>query len=125
MFSAEDNIFAPTFYSGKRATFEKHETTVLTTLRKWVSTYFSTSDGVTSDLYSPLKNASKATSDFDVVAKILNVFELDEFTNELKIADTTGDNWYVLALKLKFPNLRAGQVVRIRSATYDETSTHK
>jgi hypothetical protein len=97
----------------------------LTTLRKWVSTYFSTSDGVTSDLYSPLKNASKATSDFDVVAKILNVFELDEFTNELKIAETTGDNWYVLALKLKFPNLRAGQVVRIRSATYDETSTHK
>jgi hypothetical protein len=30
-----------------------------------------------------------------------------------------------LALKLKFPHLRAGDVVRIRSATYDETSTHK
>ena len=125
VFSTDDNNFAPSFYSGKRATFEKHETTILTTLRKWVGSYFANSDGVTSDLYSPLKNASKAVKDFDVVAKILSIFELDEFTNELKIADTTGDNWYVLALKLKFPNLRAGQVIRIRSATFDETSTSK
>jgi hypothetical protein len=50
---------------------------------------------------------------------------MDEFTNELKIADATGENWYVLALKLKFPNLRIGNVIRVRSATYDETSSGK
>ena len=33
---------------------------------------------------------------------------MDEFTNELKIADSTGDFWYVLALKLKFPDLKIG-----------------
>lgn len=33
--------------------------------------------------------------------------------------------FYTLALKLKFPHLRAGEVVRIRSATYDETTTQK
>ena len=125
VFSTEDNNFAPVFYSGKRATFEKHETTLLTTLRKWVGTYFASHDGVTADLYTPLKNAKAADKDFDVVAKILSIFELDEFTNELKIADATGDNWFVLALKLKFPGLRAGQVIRIRSATYDETSSQK
>lgn len=125
VFSTEDNSFAPVFYSGKRATFEKHETTLLTTLRKWVASYFSSHDGVTSDLYSHLKSAKSATKDFDVVAKILSIHEMDEFTNELKIADATGENWYVLALKLKFPNLRAGNVIRIRSATYDETSSGK
>jgi len=31
----------------------------------------------------------------------------------------------VLALKLKFPHLRQGEVVRIRSVTYDETSSTK
>jgi dsRNA-specific ribonuclease len=31
----------------------------------------------------------------------------------------------VLALKLKFPNLRSGDAVRIRSAIVDETSTNK
>jgi hypothetical protein len=108
IFSADDNNFAPTFFSGKRASFEKHETTLLSSLRKWVSTYFSAHDGVTSDLYKSLKGAKSSVKDFDVVAKILNIFEMDEFTNELKIADSTGDNWYVLALKLKFPNLCAG-----------------
>jgi hypothetical protein len=125
VFSADDNNFAPTFWSGKRASFEKHETTLLSTLRKWVGTYFAAHDGVTADLYKTLKGAKSTSKDFDVVAKVLSIFEMDEFTNELKIADATGDNWYVLALKLKFPNLRAGQVIRIRSATYDETSTHK
>ena len=123
IFAAEDSSYGPTFYSGKRATFEKHESTLLGTLRKWVATYFASHDGVTSDLYSPLKNASKADKDFDVCAKILSIHEMDEFTNELKIADQTGDNWFVLALKLKFPHLRAGQVIRIRSAIYDETSS--
>jgi hypothetical protein len=49
---------------------------------------------------------------------------MDEYTNELKLSDG-GDAYFTLALKLKFPNLRAGQVVRIRSATYDETSSAK
>jgi len=125
VFSTEDSQYTPSFYSGKRATFEKHEMTLLATLRKWVSTYFSTNDGLTSENFAPLKNAKSAERDFDVVAKILSIFEMDEFTNELEIADATGSNWYVLALKLKFPNLRAGQVIRIRSATYDETSSSK
>lgn len=63
--------------------------------------------------------------DFDVVVKILSVFDMDQYTNELKIADLTGEYWYVLALKLKFPDICPGQVIRIRSATFDSTSKHK
>lgn len=125
VFSTEDNGTAPSSYKGKRATFEKHETALLAALRKWVGSHFGSHDGVTSDLYTPLSKAKSAGKDFDVVAKILSIHDLDEYTNELKLADTTGDNWFALALKLKFPNVQAGQVVRIRSATYDETSTHK
>lgn len=39
--------------------------------------------------------------------------------------DQSGQVFYTLALKLKFPHLRQGEVVRIRSATYDETATQK
>jgi hypothetical protein len=53
------------------------------------------------------------------------VFELDEYTNELKLRDGSGDVFYTLALKLKFPHLRQGAVVRVRSASYDETSLNK
>jgi hypothetical protein len=125
VFPAEDNSVAPASYSGKRASFEKHESALLAALRKWVGSHFGSHDGVTSDLYTPLSKAKSAGKDFDVVAKILSIHDLDEYTHELKLADSTGDNWYTLALKLKFPNVQAGQVVRIRSATYDETSTHK
>jgi len=125
VFNAEDSANAPSQYSGNRATFEKHETTLLAALRKWVASHFGSHDGVTSDLFTTLAGAKKVGKDFDVVAKILSIHDLDEYTHELKLADSTGDNWYTLALKLKFPNVQAGQVVRIRSATYDETSTHK
>jgi hypothetical protein len=124
LFSADDAQFAPVTWNGKRATFEKHETALLSSLRKWVAQHFGSHDGVTKDLYQALSGAKKASSDFDVVAKILSIHEMDEYTNELKLSDG-GDSWYTLALKLKFPNLRASQVVRIRSATYDETSTAK
>jgi hypothetical protein len=72
-----------------------------------------------------LNKASKATKDFDVVAKILQVFELDEYTNELKLRDQSGEVYYTLALKLKFPHLKAGAVVKIRSATHDITAQNK
>ena len=58
-------------------------------------------------------------SDFDVCAKILQIFELDQYTNQLKIVDESGAVFYVLALKMKFPFLKQGQGVRIRSAIFD------
>lgn len=53
------------------------------------------------------------------------MFNLDEYTDELKLRDASGDVFYTLALKLKFPHLRQGAVVRIRSASNDETSLNK
>lgn len=76
-------------------------------------------------MYVPLNKATGEKGDFDVVAKILHIHELDEYTNELKLKDVSGQTWYTLALKLKFPTLRSGEVVRIRSAFADETSSHK
>ena len=50
---------------------------------------------------------------------------MDAYTNELKLKDGSGSVWYTLALKLKFPHLRTGAAVRVRSCTWDETSTNK
>lgn len=41
-------------------------------------------------MYVPLNKAQAQKGDFDVVAKILQVFELDEYTNELKLKDASG-----------------------------------
>ena len=117
--------FQPFLWSGKRYSFEKHETATLSSLRKWASSYFGSSDGVSKDMYKPLNTAKKQPADFDVVAKIVGIHEMDAYTNELKLKDGSGSVWYTLALKLKFPHLRTGQVVRVRSCTWDETSNTK
>lgn len=93
-------------------------------MRKWANGFFA-QNNVGDKKVTNLKAASKAVGDFDVVAKILQVFELDEYTNELKLRDASGETYYTLALKLKFPHLSQGAVVRIRSASYDETSLNK
>ena len=115
---------APYAFSGKRSTLEKQDMAIQQTLRKWANTLFGSSN-VGGDNCMDLKKASKQSSDFDVCAKVLQVFELDEYTNELKLRDNSGETFWTLALKLKFPHIRSGSVVRIRSATYDETSSKK
>ena len=115
----------PFSWSGKKASSDKGEAALITTMKKWASSYFSSQDGVTKDMYKPLGKAKAQTADFDVVAKIVGVHEMDAYTNELKLKDGSGSVWYTLALKLKFPHLRVGQAVRVRSCSWDETSSAK
>lgn len=79
-------------------------------------------DGVTSDMYTMLKLVKGHKGDFDAVVKIIKIHEMDTYTYELKVRDQTGSTWYVLALRLKFPHLKVGQIVKLRSATWDESS---
>ena len=117
---------APYAFSGKRATMDANDVGIQKSLKKWGPDFFKANNGVPDNKVVKLKDAHKASGSFDVNAKILQVFELDEYTNELKLKDDDkGTVCYTLALKLKFPHLRAGQVVRIRSASYDTTSHSK
>lgn len=117
--------FNPIAHSGKKASFEPHERNLVTTLRRWAQSYFANNEGSTRERLQKLSTAKSATGDFDVSAKIVSIFEMDEYTNELKLRDASGATYYTLAIKLKFPHLRAGQVVRIRSAQYEATSASK
>lgn len=117
--------FSPVSHSGNKPTIEKQDSNLLSTLRKWATSYFQSNDVLTKDMSVPLKNAKSQKSDFDAVAKIVGIHEMDAYTNELKLRDASGQTWYTLALRLKFPHLKAGQAVRVRSATWDETSANK
>jgi hypothetical protein len=118
--------FAPVSHSGSSPTMEKQDHTMIGNLRKWAQTHFGSNDVITKDMHVPLAKAKNQSADFDVCAKIVGIHEMDAYTNELKLRDNaTGSTWYTMAIKLKFPHLRTGQAVRIRSATCDETSTGK
>lgn len=114
--------FEPFAHSGKSYSFEKHERDHVAKIRKFAQTHFAGNNVLGADMHTALSKASSQKSDFDVLAKIIQVFEKDDFTNELKIRDGSNQTWYVLALKLKYPHLAAGDVIRIRSAIHDDTS---
>lgn len=112
----------PFGHNSKKFSFEKHERDTLAKVRKFAQSHFSSNNVLGSDMHVALSKATSQKNDFDVLAKVLQIFEKDEYTNELKIRDGSNKTWYVLALKLKFPHINVNDVVRIRSAIYDETS---
>merc|ERR1712086_25549 len=114
---ADGSSNAPIAHCGKRASFEKQEANILSALRKWASGYMAGANPVTA--ITPLNKASSvaAGKDFDVHGKIPQIHEFDEYTNEIRLRDNSGESWYTLCTKLKFPHLRAGQTVYIRSVT--------
>ena len=71
LFSTEKaGDFTPAQHSGEKSTIEKQDSTILGSLRKWATTYFEKSDGVSKDMYTPLKSVRSQKTDFDVVARI-------------------------------------------------------
>ena len=115
---------APYAFSGHRVTQERQDASILSTLKNWANMTFKSVDvcSKVDQKTVTLKEASKKSGDFDVVAKITQMFELDDYTNEIKLRDMSGATYYVLALKVKFPHLKTGSVIKIRSATYDTTT---
>jgi hypothetical protein len=123
LFQTDKNVNEPASYNGRNASFEKSEVAILSALRQWANKFFAANDGVTKDMYVSLKQAKSQKTDFDVVARITMCRDFDEYTNELRLTDLSGDSWFTLATKLKFSGVRDGQVVRIRSVTHDSSST--
>lgn len=76
-------------------------------------------------MFTPLNKAAGQKKDFDVVGKIVSIQEKDEYTNELRIRDASGQSWWCQVLKLKFPHLQNGDAIRIRSALSDDTASQK
>ena len=126
IFPLDSNKHEASGNSSKSYSQQQSELATLNNIRQWAQKYFAQYNAVAGDTTVTLSKAAGQKSDFDVVAKVAQVFELDEYTNELRLRDTsTKDAWNVLALKLKFPHIKTGDVVRVRSVTYDETSTQK
>ena len=117
---------APYAYSGKKSTQEPQDSAIVKTLKAWTNRFFAQNEVVNGiGSVTKLSQAGKAMKDFDVIAKILQVFSLDDYTNELKLKDASGSVYYTLALKIKFPHLKEGNVVKIRSCLKDETSAKR
>jgi|APCry1669189034_1035192.scaffolds.fasta_scaffold164963_1 hypothetical protein len=62
------------------------------------------------------------TKEFDLLVKVLKIFEKDEFNLELRIKDTSNEMWFITIPKLKFGSIKEGEIIRIRSVKVNISS---
>lgn len=106
----ERRRYRPFKFSGKTYTFDaNHERKILDELRNWAVNYFQKEYVITREMYKLLKDLKASsgeggagTQEFDLLVKILKVFEKDENTLELRIKDISQKMWYMSVPRLKF-----------------------
>lgn len=121
-----DNYFSYTPYnfSGKSFTQEAHETKILKDLKKWSKEYFTKNNVVDGDIKrETIDQAVKDQKDFDLLAKITDMKDNDQYTNSVTLNDTTGQTWTAQLFKRKFPHLKVNDVIRIKSCSAKEDNS--
>lgn len=68
------------------------------------------------------EKAGQNAHEFDLLVKILKIFERDEYNYELRIKDLSGEMWFIAVPKLRYQRLKEGEVIRIRSIKINTTS---
>ena len=120
--------YRPYKFSGKTYTFDmNHEKAILDDLRNWTLNYFAKEYVITKDMYKllkDLKTGDGTTSEFDLLVKILKVFEKDDNSLELRIKDISQKMYEMTVPRLKFhPSvLRQGEIVRVRCVELNMTT---
>lgn len=132
----ERRRYRPYKFSGKTYSFDvNNERTILDELRSWAINYFAKEYVIVKEMYKLLKDlkggsgehgpvAGAGSQEFDLLVKILKVFEKDENTLELRIKDISQKMWYMSVPRLKFhPSvIRQGEIVRVRSVELNLTT---
>mmetsp|Transcript_4467 Transcript_4467/g.7630 ORF Transcript_4467/g.7630 Transcript_4467/m.7630 type:complete len:339 (+) Transcript_4467:146-1162(+) len=124
----ERKKYAPYKFSGKSYSFDfKQEKVIVDALRNWEDAFFQKSAWIFKKMSKPLgslKNDPKIdeSKEFDLLVKILKIFEKDDYSLELRIKDLSNEMWFIVIPKLKFGVLREGDIIRIRSVLVNITS---
>lgn len=116
--------YTPYNFSGKSFTQEAHESKILKDLKKWSKGWFEKNDVVNAEMSkAEIDEAVKEQKDFDLLAKITEIKDHDQFSNSVTFNDTTGQTWTANLFKRKFPHLNVNDVLRIKSCSAKEDNS--
>ena len=66
---------------------------------------------------APKEEEGNKFYDFDMQAKVIQLFKIDQYQSEMRIIDGSGDIWHSFVYNIKYRCLREGQYVRIRAGS--------
>ena len=117
--------YAPYKFSGKSYSLDyQQESKIIDGLRRWEEYYFMNSSWIFRNMCQQLHKLREMpeNAEFDLLVKILKIFEKDEYNLELRVKDTSNEMWFITIPKLKFGPLKEGEIIRIRSVKINITS---
>jgi hypothetical protein len=117
-----DYTYTPYAWSGYSYTFENVDRKSLDALRTWNKKYFAENPVIIQEMYTPLDEAEQEEGDFNVLGKVTQVVQRDDFMNDIRIKDQSGSTWFATISRRKFPRVVEGEVVKVRSALVEEDS---
>lgn len=117
--------YAPYKFSGKSYSLDiQQESKIIDELRKWEEYYFLNSSWIFIKMCHNLNKVRDLaeSTEFDLLVKILKIFEKDEYNLEMRIKDISNEMWFITIPKLKFGRLKENTIIRIRSVKINITS---
>lgn len=124
----ERRKYTPYKFSGKSYSFEySQEKVIVDELRNWQDHFFTRNSWIFKSMSKQLGKLRDLTQmnenyEFDLLVKVLKIFEKDDYNLELRIKDTSNEMWFIVIPKLKFGPLKEGEIIRIRSVNVNITS---
>ena len=116
--------YTPYNFSGKSFTQEAHESKILKDLKKWSKDYFTKHYVIDHEIKkSTIEKSQKEGSDFDLLAKVTQIQDFDQYSNSVTFNDSTGQTWTGNLYKRKFPHLKVNDVLRIKSCGAKEDNS--
>jgi len=119
---SERRLYTPYKFSGIDYSFNPEvDKFLVNNMREFTDKYFQRSPWwIYKSLGKLLGNLKEemnesTNSEFDILVKILKIYEKDDFNLEMRIKDITNELWFIIVPKLKFGKLKENDIVRIRS----------
>ena len=117
-----DWTYTPYAWSGYAYTFENIDRKSLDSIRSWNKRYFSENKVIIDEMYTPLDEAEQEDGDFNILGKVTQVVHRDNYMSDVWIADKTNETWFATISRRKFPRVKEGEIVKVRSATVEQDS---
>jgi hypothetical protein len=73
-------------------------------------------------MYTKLDEVKGMDKDFDLLCKVIKIYEKDEYTYDIRIRDLSQQIWYLSIEKSRFHHLTQSSIVRIRGTKVDKAS---
>lgn len=68
---------------------------------------------------SKARETSAERNDFDLLVKVLKVIQKDDYNYQVRVKDISKDAYTMTVSSLRYPILKEGDIIRIRSASVD------